>query len=169
MANHTRLPIKEKIKINNLKEIIEKIVKNKFKDYLKVNINKKEKTLWISIKNPKVEWFKPYNELALIWINKKGDIEFRHGHGDEGWWIETVIEKELIKYFNIKKIDDDGVGWIKAEEIKEYPTFRSWREIHFEREKKKNGEYPFMIKRIINKGVKQSTKISDVFGDDLNG
>jgi hypothetical protein len=166
MANHAYIPLEKKITIEKLKNIIAEIVNRRFKGYFGTNLD--DEHIWINIKKPKCDWFKNDEALALIWINEKGNIEFRHGHGDEGWWVDLVLEKELCKHFGIKRMYDDGIGWYNIDFKNMYPTFRDSRIGLYENRRKKNEKLPFMLQRQLDARIKDAVEISDAFGDDLN-
>jgi len=166
MANHAYIPMKKKITFEELKKVILGIIKDRFKDHL--YLDPSDDYIWIRLKNPKVDMSAPnggtYDVLGEFWINEKGNIELRHGHGDEGWWIETVIEKELAKHYNIKRMYDDGVGFFKIDFNKNYPTFRDY----VTKVTIMGGKLSFTKKRLANWKVKEAVEISDLFRDDLN-
>lgn len=164
MANHSMIPLNKKTTNVELKNVVEEILNRRFRGYLKLNFEKGEETFWVSIKEPKID-INGYNEFALFWINDDGNIEFRHCSGDESWWIELILEKELAKHYGVKRMYDDGIGWYDIDFDRDNPTYRHSVERGYNHLRKKSGKLPFTFRRHIDWKVKQATEISEVFGD----
>jgi hypothetical protein len=177
MANHAYIELKEKISEKELHETIKQIVDSRFKGYFKVEAHKDltdgKLVVWVTIKEPKVDWIDGYETVALYFINEDDQIEMRHGHGDFGWWAENVINHDLFSKFNITEMEDDGIGKFDVSNHKIYESYEAYQRHHWigMRPKKERGLKNKLKKRqrekYIKDEVKDGAKVSDVFSADF--
>ena len=172
MANHAYIPIKEKITGKELYKIIKQIVDSRFKGYYITEIHQdpytKEWMTWIMIKDPKVD-ISGYETVGLYWINEKGQIEMRHGHGDIGWWTENVVNHDLLKKFDVTEMEDDGIGKFDVSDHTLHTSYEEYQRDRWigMRPKKKSWLKKKIRENMVKEYIKSAAEISDVYGFDF--
>lgn len=66
-----------------------------------------------------------------VWLTNARKLEFRHPHGQWGWWAQVAVLEEEFAYLYGGTVSDEGISerWKGSmEKLKTYPTFRSWIE-----------------------------------------
>jgi hypothetical protein len=124
MANHAWVKTRKKIDPEQITELINRLIKDKFKNTLTVEYSEDgfADHVW-TIKCPQI------NESRICWLEGEKHFEMRHGGGGNFiWWVDHSIINEVALQFG-GKISDEGTDKKIAPKENLYPTFKDYLDV----------------------------------------